>query len=95
MGETIEKIRIGHDGSGFGDGWHLAHVAVRKLHDSGKVCQIATQIFMFASVYHMKDGCSKNYVVPVVSTGQIGIWNLCLLRVDSEDLLPSYEIFLQ
>ena len=40
VGETIEKIRIGHDGSGFGDGWHLAHVAVRKLHDSGKVCQI-------------------------------------------------------
>ena len=61
VGETIEKIRIGHDGSGFGDGWHLAHVAVRKLHDSGKVSQIVTQIFMSASVYHMKDGFSKNY----------------------------------
>jgi len=37
VGDTIEKIRIGHDGSGFGDGWHLASVAIRKLHDSGKV----------------------------------------------------------
>ena len=73
VGETVEKIRIGHDGSGFGDGWHLAHVAVRKLHDSGKVCQIAAQIFMFALVYHTKPWFSKNYVVPVGSTGQIGV----------------------
>lgn len=36
-GDSIEKIRIGHDGSGFGDGWHLSNVSIRKLQDSGKV----------------------------------------------------------
>jgi len=41
-GETIEKIRIGHDGSGFGAGWHLQEVSVRKLHDSGKVRDMPT-----------------------------------------------------
>ncbi|XP_076450682.1 LOW QUALITY PROTEIN: lipoxygenase homology domain-containing protein 1-like [Babylonia areolata] len=36
VGETIEKVRIGHDGSGFGAGWHLDRVEVRRLHDTGK-----------------------------------------------------------
>ncbi|XP_070566658.1 lipoxygenase homology domain-containing protein 1-like isoform X2 [Ptychodera flava] len=36
VGETIEKIRIGHDGSGFGAAWHLHKVEVRRLLDSGK-----------------------------------------------------------
>lgn len=53
VGETIEKIRIGHDGSGFGDGWHLAHVAVRKLHDSGKVCVIYDLNYKLVSVLGM------------------------------------------
>lgn len=63
VGSTIEKIRIGHDGSGFGDGWHLEKVAVRQLHDSGKVCYgwrnipAATVFDIIAS--------RLNYVIPV------------------------------
>ncbi|XP_013416715.1 lipoxygenase homology domain-containing protein 1 isoform X2 [Lingula anatina] len=36
VGDTIEKIRIGHDNSGFGSGWHLSKVEVRRLKDTGK-----------------------------------------------------------
>ncbi|XP_036363166.1 lipoxygenase homology domain-containing protein 1-like isoform X1 [Octopus sinensis] len=36
IGDDVEKIRIGHDGSGFGAGWYLAKVEVRKLIYSGK-----------------------------------------------------------
>ncbi|GAB1599835.1 lipoxygenase homology domain-containing protein 1 isoform X2 [Argonauta hians] len=36
VGDDIERIRIGHDGSGFGAGWYLAKVQVRKLISSGK-----------------------------------------------------------
>ena len=36
-GDTIEKIRIGHDNSGLTAGWHLDKVTVRRLHDTGKV----------------------------------------------------------
>ncbi|KAL3842214.1 hypothetical protein ACJMK2_020253, partial [Sinanodonta woodiana] len=36
VGKTVEKIRIGHDNSGIGAGWHLKMVEVRRLHDSGK-----------------------------------------------------------
>nr|KAI8760088.1 lipoxygenase homology domain-containing protein 1-like [Biomphalaria glabrata] len=36
VGPSIEKLRIGHDGSGFGAAWHLDKVEVRRLHDSGK-----------------------------------------------------------
>ncbi|XP_071954737.1 lipoxygenase homology domain-containing protein 1-like [Antedon mediterranea] len=36
VGESIEKIRIGHDGSGFGAAWHLDKVEVRKLLEKGK-----------------------------------------------------------
>ncbi|XP_048241483.1 lipoxygenase homology domain-containing protein 1-like isoform X2 [Haliotis rufescens] len=36
VGQTIDKIRIGHDGSGFGAAWHLNKVEVRKLHTTGK-----------------------------------------------------------
>ena len=37
IGETIEKIRVGHDGAGFGAGWHLGKIEVRRLKESGKV----------------------------------------------------------
>ena len=37
VGETIEKLRIGHDGKGFGSGWHLNKVEIRRLMQSGKV----------------------------------------------------------
>lgn len=37
VGDSIEKIRIGHDGSGFASGWHLNKVEIRKLLDTGKV----------------------------------------------------------
>lgn len=37
VGEEIEKIRIGHDGTGFGAGWHLDKVEVRRLKASGRV----------------------------------------------------------
>ncbi|GFN87702.1 hypothetical protein PoB_001420800 [Plakobranchus ocellatus] len=36
IGDTIEKVRVGHDGSGFGAGWHLDKLEVRRLHMSGK-----------------------------------------------------------
>ena len=39
VGDTIEKIRIGHDNTGLTAGWHLDHVTVRRLHDTGKVCR--------------------------------------------------------
>ena len=29
----IEKIRIGHDGTGIGSGWHLSKVSIRTLND--------------------------------------------------------------
>ena len=38
VGDIIEKIRIGHDGTGFGSGWHLEKVEIRRLKESGKVC---------------------------------------------------------
>jgi hypothetical protein len=31
VGSPMSKIRIGHDGSGFGAGWHLARVIVENL----------------------------------------------------------------
>nr|CAB3263471.1 lipoxygenase homology domain-containing protein 1-like [Phallusia mammillata] len=33
IGETIEKLRIGHDGKGWGAGWHLDKVQIRRLLD--------------------------------------------------------------
>nr|KAG5694176.1 hypothetical protein BaRGS_016022 [Batillaria attramentaria] len=36
VGDTIEKIRIGHNDAGFGAGWHVDKVEVRRLHDTGK-----------------------------------------------------------
>ncbi|XP_053384453.1 lipoxygenase homology domain-containing protein 1-like isoform X6 [Mercenaria mercenaria] len=36
VGDTIEKIRIGHDNSGMTPGWHLDKVTIRRLHESGK-----------------------------------------------------------
>ena len=47
VGDTIEKLRIGHDGSGFGAGWHLEKVEVRKLQESGKVtCRHSLHSFL-------------------------------------------------
>jgi hypothetical protein len=37
VGEPIEKIRIGHDDSGFASGWHLDRVEVKKLKSKGTV----------------------------------------------------------
>lgn len=37
VGETIEKIRIGHNDSGLGAGWHLDKVEIRRLKDFGRV----------------------------------------------------------
>lgn len=31
VGKPMTKIRIGHDGTGFGAGWHLAKVVVENL----------------------------------------------------------------
>ncbi len=36
VGETIEKLRIGHDNSGFGAAWHLNKVEVRRLLENTK-----------------------------------------------------------
>ena len=35
VGDSIEKIRVGHDGSGLGAGWHLDKIELRRL--TGKV----------------------------------------------------------
>jgi hypothetical protein len=37
VGESIEKIRIGHDDAGIGSGWHLDRVDIRRLKDFGRV----------------------------------------------------------
>lgn len=37
IGSSIEKIRIGHDGTGFGSGWHLHKVVIRRLLDFNDV----------------------------------------------------------
>jgi len=37
IGDTIEKIRIGHDGKGWGVGWHLDKVQIRRLLEKSKV----------------------------------------------------------
>ena len=39
VGESIEKMRIGHDGTGWGAGWHLGKIEIRRLKDIGKVSQ--------------------------------------------------------
>uniref|UniRef100_A0A8D2L3F2 Lipoxygenase homology domains 1 n=1 Tax=Varanus komodoensis TaxID=61221 RepID=A0A8D2L3F2_VARKO len=36
VGDILEKIRIGHDGSGINSGWHLNRVEVRRLLPNGK-----------------------------------------------------------
>ncbi|XP_071795423.1 lipoxygenase homology domain-containing protein 1-like [Asterias amurensis] len=36
VGETIEKLRVGHDNSGFGAAWHLNKVEVRRLLENTK-----------------------------------------------------------
>jgi len=33
----IQKLRVGHDGTGLGAGWHLDKLEVRRLKNSGKV----------------------------------------------------------
>ncbi|XP_033751254.1 lipoxygenase homology domain-containing protein 1-like isoform X2 [Pecten maximus] len=36
VGDTIEKIRIGHNNAGLTAGWHLNRVEIRKLHETGR-----------------------------------------------------------
>ncbi|XP_058024091.1 lipoxygenase homology domain-containing protein 1 [Ahaetulla prasina] len=36
VGDILEKIRIGHDGSGINSGWHLDQVEIRRLLPNGK-----------------------------------------------------------
>uniref|UniRef100_A0A803U0L0 Lipoxygenase homology PLAT domains 1 n=1 Tax=Anolis carolinensis TaxID=28377 RepID=A0A803U0L0_ANOCA len=36
VGDILEKIRIGHDGSGINPGWHLKKVEIRRLLRNGK-----------------------------------------------------------
>ena len=42
VGETIEKIRLGHDGTGWGAGWHLDRVEVRRLKDAKDSHKVGT-----------------------------------------------------
>lgn len=37
IGETIEKLRIGHDNKGWSSGWYLDKVEVRRLLHGNKV----------------------------------------------------------
>ncbi|TSK72011.1 Lipoxygenase homology domain-containing protein 1 [Bagarius yarrelli] len=41
IGDVIEKIRIGHDNSGIGGGWHLDRVEIRRLLRKGKGSETA------------------------------------------------------
>ncbi|KAL5006870.1 hypothetical protein ScPMuIL_015676 [Solemya velum] len=36
VGDSIEKLRIGHDNAGLSAGWYLQSVQVRKLHETGR-----------------------------------------------------------
>uniref|UniRef100_A0A8C6YX29 Lipoxygenase homology PLAT domains 1 n=1 Tax=Nothoprocta perdicaria TaxID=30464 RepID=A0A8C6YX29_NOTPE len=42
VGDMIEKIRIGHKGGGLNSGWHLDHVAIRRLLPNGKGSETIT-----------------------------------------------------
>ncbi|NXF11356.1 LOXH1 protein, partial [Smithornis capensis] len=42
VGDMIEKIRIGHNGGGLNSGWHLDHVAIRRLLPNGKGSETVT-----------------------------------------------------
>uniref|UniRef100_H2ZAW6 PLAT domain-containing protein n=1 Tax=Ciona savignyi TaxID=51511 RepID=H2ZAW6_CIOSA len=42
IGEVIEKLRIGHDGKGWGAGWHLDKVEVRRLLEGVKGSETST-----------------------------------------------------
>ncbi|XP_068279481.1 lipoxygenase homology domain-containing protein 1 [Nyctibius grandis] len=42
VGDIIEKIRIGHKGGGLNSGWHLDHVAIRRLLPNGKGSETVT-----------------------------------------------------
>ena len=37
VGPQIGKLRIGHDGSGHGAGWHLYNVLVRRVNEDNTV----------------------------------------------------------
>lgn len=43
VGDPIEKIRIGHDGSGIGSGWHLDQVEIRRLLEDESVSGFSKQ----------------------------------------------------
>ncbi len=45
VGERISKIRIGHDNSGLGAGWHIDKVVIRKQNKKGKVIGYFLSIF--------------------------------------------------
>lgn len=57
VGDKIEKIRVGHDGTGLGAGWHLDKVEVRRLHDTGKVCDMKVY-------YDLSTICLLTYIYP-------------------------------
>ncbi|XP_074850459.1 lipoxygenase homology domain-containing protein 1 isoform X1 [Carettochelys insculpta] len=42
VGDTIEKIRIGHKGGGLNSGWHLDRVEIRRLLPNGKGSETIT-----------------------------------------------------
>uniref|UniRef100_A0A8C3USI3 Lipoxygenase homology domains 1 n=1 Tax=Catharus ustulatus TaxID=91951 RepID=A0A8C3USI3_CATUS len=42
VGDIIEKIRIGHNGSGINSGWHLDRVTIRRLLPNGKGSETVT-----------------------------------------------------
>uniref|UniRef100_A0A8D0GZA6 Lipoxygenase homology PLAT domains 1 n=1 Tax=Sphenodon punctatus TaxID=8508 RepID=A0A8D0GZA6_SPHPU len=42
VGDTLEKIRIGHDNTGINPGWHLDRVEIRRLLPNGKGSETTT-----------------------------------------------------
>eukprot|EP00058_Branchiostoma_floridae_P006411 XP_002591899.1 hypothetical protein BRAFLDRAFT_89416 [Branchiostoma floridae] len=54
VGDPIEKIRIGHDGKGWGAGWHLEKVEVRRLTDDKKVDKFQLEAVDLGKVFKVK-----------------------------------------
>ncbi|XP_053159933.1 lipoxygenase homology domain-containing protein 1-like [Hemicordylus capensis] len=58
IGDILEKIRIGHDGSGINSGWHLDRVQIRRLLPNGKVGVEVN--FVFAALIAPEVFCQKH-----------------------------------
>ena len=83
MGDRIEKLRIGHDGKGFGAGWHLDKVEIRRLLQSGKV-QLATHSSYYSSVFKFDLFCDDyNCLGLVYMCHNLVYFNMGTFQIDA------------